>query len=363
MPAKREKVILNPDTLQSQYLGKQRAQQLLARIARQTQNTSTKLRRRQRPAVQLPVRSQRQTIQNNDRRRHHVVGQPRSNMRTQRRPIHSRTRRQNHIANELRTPRTIRARNHNRLRHTRMPNQRGLDLPRLNAEAANLNLMVRTPHKLQNPIGAPARQVPAAVHPAPRSTIPVRNKTLRRQTPAPNIAAPNPSPRNVKPPNNTNRNWLQTTIQNINPVVTQRTPDRDARTALLAFNRKSNCIDRDLGRTIKIGDARNLEIARNLLRKRCREDLTSQRQMAQRGVVRGAVNDRFQIGRYATHKSYVIADQLIPELSGRFPDRVADNDRCPAPDERQQRLLDRSVKSTRNDKRRSEATPHIQVSS
>src|SRR5258708_5596427 len=58
------------------------------------------------------------------------------------------------------TPPPSRPPNHNRLRHTRVPNQRGLDLPRLNAEAANLNLMVRSPHKLQNPIPAPARQVP-----------------------------------------------------------------------------------------------------------------------------------------------------------------------------------------------------------
>src|SRR6516225_2728200 len=248
-------------------------------------------------------------------------------MRPQPRRIRLPPSRQNNIANKLRTPRTIRA-----------------------------------PHKLQNPIPAPARQVPAAVHPAPRSTKPVRNKTLRRQTPAPNISTPNPSARDVKLPNNPNRNRLQTAIQYINPVVAEGTADRDARTALLALNSKSNCIDRGLGRTIKIGDVRNLEMARNLLRKRCREDLTSQHQMAQTGVVRGTVNDRFQIGRYATHKSYVIADQPIPELRGSFPDRIADNDRCPAPDERQQRLFDRGVKSTRNDKRRSEATPHIQVS-
>src|SRR6516164_4725223 len=283
-------------------------------------------------------------------------------MRTQPRPIHLRPRRQNHIADKLQNPRPIRARNNNRLRHTRVPNQRGLDLPRLNAEAANLNLMVRTPHKLQNPIAAPARQVPAAVHPAPRSAKPIRNKALPRQTPAPNIPTPNPSTRNVKLPDNPNRNRLQTTIQYIDPVVGQRTTDRDAPTGLLTFDSKSNGIDRSFGRTVKIGDVRNLEMARNLLRKRCREDLTSQHQMAQGGVVRGAVNDRFQIGRYATHKSYVIADQPIPELRGRFPDRVADNDRCPAPDERQHRLFDRSVKSTRNDKGRSEATPHIQVS-
>src|ERR1700745_1950286 len=140
-------------------------------------------------------------------------------MRTQRRPIHSRTRRQNHIADKLRTTRPIRARNHNRLRHIRVPNQRGLDLPRLNAEAANLDLMVRSPHKLQNPIPAPARQVPAAVHPAPRSAIPVRNKALPRQTPPTNIPPTYPRTRDVTRPTTTNRNRLQTAIQYINPRV------------------------------------------------------------------------------------------------------------------------------------------------
>src|SRR5262249_41099191 len=149
-------------------------------------------------------------------------------MRTQPRHIRLPPSRHNNIANKLRTPRTIRARNHNRLRHARVPNQRCLDLPRLNAKTAYLNLMVRAPHKLQNPIPAPARQVPAAVHPASRSTKPVRNKALRRQTAAPNIPTPNPSPRNVKLPNNTNRNWLQAIIQNVDPVVAEGTADRDA---------------------------------------------------------------------------------------------------------------------------------------
>src|SRR5262249_20453543 len=186
-------------------------------------------------------------------------------MRTQRRRIRLPTSRQNNIADKLRAPRTIRTRNNHSLRHARVPNQRGLDLPRLNAEAAYLNLMVRTPHKLQNPISAPPRQLPAAVHPPARSTIPVRNKTLRRQTPATNIGTCNPTTSNLKPPNNPNRNWLKAIIQNINPLVEQRTPDREARTALLACNSKSNSIDRYLSRTIKIGDVRNLEMARNLL--------------------------------------------------------------------------------------------------
>src|SRR5262249_35378109 len=160
---------------------------------------------------------------------------------------------------------------------------------------------------------------------------PSRQKPLPAPPATPDIPTTNPSPRDVKLPNNPNRHRLQTTIQYINPVVGQRTPDRDARIGLLTFHSKSNCIDRGFGRTVKIGDARNLEMVRNLLLKRSREDLTSQHQVVQRGVVRSTGNDRVQIRRYATHKSDVIPDQLMPELSGRFPYRVTDNDRCPAP--------------------------------
>src|SRR5215467_1972080 len=67
MAPKRKEVILNPNSLQSQYLGKQTAQQLLTRTARQTHNPSPNLRRRQPAAVKLAVRRQRQTIQNYDR--------------------------------------------------------------------------------------------------------------------------------------------------------------------------------------------------------------------------------------------------------------------------------------------------------
>src|SRR5262249_58583586 len=62
MAPKRKKVVVDPNTLQPQDLGKQGAQQLLTRAARQTRYRSTKLRRRQRAAVQLPVRRQRKTI-------------------------------------------------------------------------------------------------------------------------------------------------------------------------------------------------------------------------------------------------------------------------------------------------------------
>src|SRR5215211_816398 len=306
--AQRKKVILNPNPRDPQHLRKQRTQNLLLRRARQSTAPPIR-RRRQRAAVQLPVRRQRKTIQLDDRSRNHVIRQPRPNMRTQPGRINRPTRRRNHIADKLPTSRAIRARNNRSLRDAPLPKQGRLDLPRLNPKTAYLDLLVRAPHKLQHPIKPPARQVPAAVHPPPRATKPIRNKALRSQTTTTQIAPPNSSSRNVKLPNNPNRYRLQTIVQNINTVVGQRTANRDVRAPLLALNSKSNGIDRRFGRAIEIGDVLDIEISANLFLKcRC-EDFSSQNQMLQKGVLRSTAKGRVQVGRHATHKRHVIADQ------------------------------------------------------
>src|SRR5919205_3683478 len=114
-------------------------------------------------------------------------------MRAQLPSINRTPSRRYHIAHKLRAPAPLTARNHRSLGHTPVTTQRRLDLPRLNAETANLDLMVRATHKLQNSIKPPPRQVPAAVHPRPRSAKPVRYKTLPSEPTAPYITATNPS--------------------------------------------------------------------------------------------------------------------------------------------------------------------------
>src|SRR6267143_6258288 len=138
-----------------------------------------------------------------------------------------------------------------------MPQKRRLDLPRLNAKTAHLNLLVRAPHKLQCSIPAPARQVPAAVHPSPRSTKPIRNKAPPSQTPATQITTRHNRSRNVKLPNNPNRNRLQTTIQNVYTRVPYRPPNRHLDRVIVpacpighvdgSFGRAIEVIDADIG--------------------------------------------------------------------------------------------------------------------
>src|SRR5215475_9067504 len=150
-------------------------------------------------------------------------------------------------------PRSITARYNRSLRYARVQKQRCLNLPRLNPKTADLNLMVRSTHKLQNPVRTPPRQIPAAVHPCPRSTKPVRNKALPAQPSTTQIPTRYPAPRYVKLPNNPNPNRLQTIVQDINPRVPYRTTNRRG-SCLIVIENHDRRPDRSFCRAIEIGD-------------------------------------------------------------------------------------------------------------
>src|SRR5215475_6997174 len=249
------------------HLRKQRAQNLLARRPRlPTSRQPRHLRRRQRSTVELAVRRQRKTIQNNIRRRNHVLGKQPANMRPQLLRTRGNSPRRHHIRNQpLAAPAAVLARNHRGLRNSPMPHQRRLDLPRLDPEAAHLHLRIRATQKLQHPVRSPARQVPGAVHPAPRSTMRVRNKPLRRQPRSAQIAARKPRARNVKLPAYPSRNWLKSTVQYINTRVPDRTANRrnDRAGQRLAHGRAN----RRLGRTIGVDHPPPTRPARNNIRR------------------------------------------------------------------------------------------------
>ena len=64
----------------------------------------------------------------------------------------------------------------------RMLHQRGLDLPGLDPETADLDLIVEPTNKVQHAVRPPASKIAGPVHPAPRCAERVRYETLRRQT-------------------------------------------------------------------------------------------------------------------------------------------------------------------------------------
>src|SRR5215210_7197644 len=144
----------------------------------------------------------------------------------QRCTVQIKTRRRNHVADKPRTAHAVLARNNRSLRNTRLPQKTSLDLARLNPEPAQLHLRVGPPDEIEHPVRTPARKIPRAVHPAAVWAVRIRNKALRRQTRTLQITSRNTRARNVKLPNNPNRDRLKTRVQNINPRVPNRSANR-----------------------------------------------------------------------------------------------------------------------------------------
>src|SRR5262249_10095155 len=149
------------------------------------------------------------------------------NMRTQQASINRTTSRRDNIANKLMMPHPpTPARTTPSLRTPRVKSRPSPIPPGPNPKPPALTRRSRSPPKLQTPVRPPPRQIPAAVHPGPRSTKPVGNKALPRQPSTTQIPTRYSAPRYVKLPDNPNSNRLQTIVQYVNPRVPYRTTNR-----------------------------------------------------------------------------------------------------------------------------------------
>src|SRR6516164_4705269 len=223
--AQRKEIVRNPYRPNAEHLRKKSAQDLLLRRARSLPHPfpPSHYRRRQGQTVELAVRRERKLLQLHKRRRHHVLRQMPPHMRAQLAPTRSRSPATHHKTDQPLAPARIRTQHNRSLRNPSMPQKNSLDLPRLNAKTTQLDLPIRTAKEIQNPLRTPARYIPAAVHPAPRTPIRVGNKPLRSQPRTPQIAARYACPRYVKLPRYPSRYRLQIIVQNINPRVPDRT--------------------------------------------------------------------------------------------------------------------------------------------
>ena len=281
VPAELEEIVVDADPLDAEHLGKQPAEDFLLRRARR----AARVRRRQvrlgqRAAVELAVRRQRQLVESDDRRRHHVVRQAGAEVLAQRRRRNAPSDR-HHIGDQPLVPRHVLARDHRRLRHAALPQQRRLDLAGLDPEPAELHLRVRPAQEFQHAVRAPARQVAGPVHPAAGGPIRVGDEPLRRQPRAMQIASRQSLPGDVKLARNSRRHRLKSIVQHIGPIIGHRTSDRDIGADIIVGDGMGNGIDGGFGRTIEIGDLRDLEMVRDLVLELQRKSLAPERQMLQ----------------------------------------------------------------------------------
>ena len=125
----------------------------------------------------LPLTVNGSASKHHHRRRHHVGRQPLG----QRRARRGRVGCSGDIADQALVAGAVFAGDHHRLLDAVQPGQGGLDFTELDAVAADLDLLIGAAQILQLPIGAPAHQVPGAIHPCPGRAERARHKPRRGQ--------------------------------------------------------------------------------------------------------------------------------------------------------------------------------------
>jgi hypothetical protein len=128
------------------------------------------------------------------------------------------------------------ARGHRRLVHLGMPEQRRLDVPRLDAKPRTFTCVSRRPRKLEGAVRQPSHEVSRAVEARPGLTVRVRDETVRRQLGAVPVAAGEPVPRGHQLSRRAHRDRVQRRIQHVDlrvgdglPMGTLCVPDLSSR--------------------------------------------------------------------------------------------------------------------------------------
>jgi hypothetical protein len=224
--AEREEALVAPDRLDLQQTGPQRGQRLLEGRQRRAGGRRTLqglagLDPVEGAAVHLAVGGQRQGGQRHERGRHHVFRQRAEQEGTQvggggdllLRPRRE-ERRQPHVAGR------VDAGGHHRRRDRGMADQRRLDLPRLDAEAAHLELLVGPPQVLQLAVRAAAGEVARAVEPRARvSGKWVGHEPLGGQLRPPEVPAGDAAAADADLPRHPHRNRLEMAVEEVDPQV------------------------------------------------------------------------------------------------------------------------------------------------
>ena len=165
--AEREEVVAGPHPLDPQHLRPESRQRLLERALRRdpggVRGRGGLPGRRQRLAVDLAVGGERQGGQGDEDRRQHGVRQGLAQAGAQRLGRDLGPRGRHHVSNEERIAGRPGPRHHHGLRHRRAAGERDLDLPQLDAEAADLDLVVGAAEEVEAAVGRHPSQVAGAV--------------------------------------------------------------------------------------------------------------------------------------------------------------------------------------------------------
>ncbi|CAG6933344.1 hypothetical protein PICSAR120_04295 [Mycobacterium avium subsp. paratuberculosis] len=242
-----EERVVHPDPLHAQHLGVDVGQDLLDRVAGRPVFAGGVFRRGQRALVQLAVAGQRQRVQHHHRGRDHVGRQPVGQLRAQLGRVGG----AGDVADQALVAGPVLAGDHRRLLHPVQTGQHRLGFAELDAEAADLDLLVGAAQVLQLPVGAPAHQVAGAVHPRAGGAERVGHEPRGGQAGPAHVAVPHAAAGQVQLAHHAGGHRLQPLVEHEHRRPGDRRADRHHRVA-----GRQRCADgrahRGLGRAVGV---------------------------------------------------------------------------------------------------------------
>ncbi|GAA2966721.1 hypothetical protein GCM10010483_07520 [Actinokineospora diospyrosa] len=245
--AEGEEVVGDPDPFRAKGIGPQLGQQLFGLRARGDElglGGGAELRRGQRLLVELAVAGHGKPVELDERGGHHVIGQGLLEPRTQFGGLDA-------VGNEVGDEPAVAAvlaGDHGGLPDAGAGQQRGLDLARLDAEAADLHLVVGAAQVLDGALGGPPGQVAGAVHAGTRRAERVGEEPVGRQAGAVQVAARELRACDVQLPRDADGQRPQVGVEDVSLEVAQRATDRRP----IPVDHSGQCVDGRLGGAVEV---------------------------------------------------------------------------------------------------------------
>ncbi|GHF26003.1 hypothetical protein GCM10018772_59720 [Streptomyces fumanus] len=225
-----EERVLHPDPLKSETVREQPAQHLLDRgLGPAAAGEAREVRGGEGGAVQLAVLGHGERVERDHRGRDHVPRQPPGHERPQLRRVQGR---RALLGDDVRdqAAHTAVVPGHDERTADRLVRvQHGLDLARLDPEAPDLDLCVRTPGEHQLTLSGPPHQIPGPIHPLTRpTTLSERagHEPLRSQPRTTRIPPRQTTTRHIQLTHHTRHHRTQKLIQYVSAGVVHRPADR-----------------------------------------------------------------------------------------------------------------------------------------
>ncbi|EYF04583.1 Hypothetical protein CAP_4403 [Chondromyces apiculatus DSM 436] len=227
VPAQREEVVLRAHPANPEQTAPDLGHHLLGPGAGRDEAggvVGVGLRQRQGPAIELAVRRERQGLQHDERGGDHVLRQRRRQMDTQhlrRGPLPSR----DHVRHEPLVPGDVLARDDRAGAHRGVQAEHRLDLAKLDAEAAQLHLVVDAAEELEVAVGQPPHEVSGAVEAGGRRAEGIGHEARLRQLRPVQVAVRETGAAKVQLSGDADGNGRAARIQHVHPGVRDRLAD------------------------------------------------------------------------------------------------------------------------------------------